>query len=249
MTTEAQAETKTTTCVECGATFPARTGEVAGRIYPKRACDACVAKSIQRTAAEKKRENRREAWALLTHLHDVTEETRAAGFSVSKAKYEAKNPEAWAVAKAWRPLTGSLFVSGPRGVGKSYMFRCCVKRAFWSGLTVADITGRHLLDTACSYSYEARADFERWKRCGVLLMDDLDKAPFTDLTLGALHEILDWRCNARLRTLITSNVPWDALLDSMLRGCPGNSSKTTATMDRLEPLTRLEMTGESLRKG
>ncbi|MCF6287376.1 MAG: ATP-binding protein, partial [Candidatus Hydrogenedentes bacterium] len=179
----------------------------------------------------------------------VTEELRSAAFHASNSAVEARNPEAWAMARRWR-ATRNLYVHGPTGVGKSYLARCCLNRVFQQGQAVAEVSARRFAKISDTFA-EGGGLFSTWIRTEVLLLDDIDKANWSVDRVGALWELLDARASARRWSIVTGNVSPRELLDVLRERSVGhglrNNAMADATLERLRPCVTLCLEGESLR--
>jgi len=142
----------------------------------------------------------------------VTEEEAQRQF---RAAYEAAvsfadNPEGWLV-----------FV-GPSGCGKTHLACAIANHQISRGNPVFYIGVADLLDHlryAFSPNSEITHDelFERVKKSPLLVLDDLNMAGATPWARGKLEQLLDYRFNVRLPTVITTSVPIEEF-DDNLRG-------------------------------
>ena len=119
------------------------------------------------------------------------------------AELVAKNPTHWAWAEAWE--SGSAFLTGPEGTGKSSMarFLVCKYAAVWRDSTDWDDMEWVAADLYCpefematrDHSYDGarilRGLIDHAKYCGLLLLDDLDRAQWRDAGLDALRTIIN----------------------------------------------------------
>lgn len=132
-----------------------------------------------------------------------------------RAAYEAAiafadNPEGWLV-----------FV-GPSGCGKTHLACAIANHQISRGNPVFYIGVADLLDHlryAFSPNSEITHDelFERVKKSPLLVLDDLNVVGATPWARGKLEQLLDYRFNVRLPTVITTSVPIEEF-DDNLRG-------------------------------
>ena len=117
---------------------------------------------------------------------------------------------------------GWIVLVGPNGCGKTHL-ACAIanyrlslgKPAFYIG--AADLLDH--LRSAFSPSSEIAYDelFERVKNTPLLILDDLNITATTPWARGKLEQLLDYRFNMRLATVITTDTPIEEFDDS-LRG-------------------------------
>lgn len=214
-------------CLNCGA----ETEQFAGKSY----CDPCVAE----------REEAQRAYAAETRLLDLV----SAGYlrcstgqvRFSRARPAGPNAEAWRRA---RQTTDNLWLWGPPGVGKSYLCQCILTDyVLRGGVCAAETSVRSVVNIAPW----ATQDLQRWMLPGLLLLDDVDKVAWTEATLAMFWELLDNRCAARRRTLVTANMKPSDFAQTLKERIPQNRSLADSTLDRLKPVQSLEFTGRSMR--
>ncbi len=122
----------------------------------------------------------------------------------------ASNPEGW------------LILVGPTGCGKTHLACAIANDLISRGRPVLYIGVADLLDHL-RYTFnptsEAADDefFERVKKSPLLVLDDLSVSGATPWARGKLEQLLDYRFNFRLPTVITTSVPMGRF-DNELRG-------------------------------
>jgi len=145
----------------------------------------------------------------------------------------------------WVNKRESCLITGPTGVGKSYLACALGQKACREGYTVQYArTGRLLQELAASRSdgtYSRR--LTALARLDLLVLDDWGVTPLTSENRRDLLEILDDRYDRR-STLVTSQLPvehWHEYL--------GDPTLADAILDRLvHNAHRIALTGESMRK-
>jgi len=143
----------------------------------------------------------------------------------------------------------NVCIYGPTGTGKSYMARCLLKRIFFAGRDVAEVSARRFCKTSDTFA-EGRGMYNAWKTAPGLLIDDIDKTEWNHARVSSLWELLDARSTGQCATVVTGNVsPSDlmSLLRRAVRGEMENVSIVDATLQRLKPCLTLQLIGKSLR--
>ena len=139
----------------------------------------------------------------------------------------------------------NLLITGPTGVGKSWIACALGNKACREGLS----TRYFRLSRLFQALQLARADgtwtklLRELARTDLLILDDWGLTPIQDEQRRDLLEILDDRFNAK-STLIASQLPIDHWHDYI-----GDSTLADAILDRLvHNAYRLQLSGESMRK-
>jgi DNA replication protein DnaC len=145
----------------------------------------------------------------------------------------------------WVRLHHNLLITGPCGVGKSYMACALAQKAVRDGFTALYFRAPRLFrDLAV-----ARADgsfgtlLDRFARIDVLIVDDWAMAPLADSERRDFLEICDDRYSIR-STVLTSQVPISHWHDQI-----GDPTLADSILDRLvHNAHRIELAGASIRK-
>lgn len=139
----------------------------------------------------------------------------------------------------------NVFITGPTGIGKSFLACALAHKACQLGHTVLYQRLPRLLEDIVL----ARADgrypklMKKIAKSQLLVLDDWGLAPMTAAGCRDLLEILEERHNLR-STLITSQLPVEGWYDYL-----GDPTVADAILDRLiHNAFRLTMKGESMRK-
>ncbi|MEU3710736.1 ATP-binding protein [Streptomyces catenulae] len=132
---------------------------------------------------------------------------------------------AWAdaIAAAGRPGPGSapgivegpsLLIAGPTGTGKTHQAYGAVRtllaagvRLRWEAVTAADLYAR----VRPRSGHDAERDLQSLARCPLLLLDDLGAARTSEWTEELTYRLINHRYEHLRPTLITTNLPTDAL--------------------------------------
>jgi hypothetical protein len=192
--------------------------------HGKRYCDECVAK-----------------WEAAQ---------RYGGICFENSNPKKENPRAYQLAKAWKPLTSNVYICGHIGTGKSYLAECMgYKAARAHGLGVDRLTANRFCD-AVSVRFNSRGSggLDALGRIQVLILDDIDKAPWNSVSLTWLWEILDTRRTKQRSTIFTSNYAIEQMQQHLEQFNSKNPALIKAILDRFRPYLEIVLTGDSLRK-
>ena len=168
-----------------------------------------------------------------------------------RCRFDRSNPEfeeslVYAQAKSWTPGSTNVYMAGTIGCGKTYLARCMLNASLDAMLSIGEVTALEFVK-AVSSGYNSRG--VAWLYGPkVLLIDDLDKAPWNETTLGWLWQLLDRRRDRKHVTIVTSNFEATRLCDMLNARVPKNLSLPTAILDRLRPITNLSFEQGSLRR-
>ncbi len=139
----------------------------------------------------------------------------------------------------------NVLVTGPTGVGKSYLAGALAHAACRADFSVRCFRMPRLVEELARYGalQKRSAFFRQLAKADLLVLDDFGLAPLSDETVRDLLEILDDRYDRR-STLITSQLPvdqWHAYL--------GDRTVADAILDRLVHNSyRIVLKGDSMRR-
>ncbi len=146
---------------------------------------------------------------------------------------------------AWLVERHNLILTGPTGIGKSYLACALTERACRRGFSAHYVRAPRLLDEL----HIARADgswprvLNRFAKFDLLAIDDWLIAPLKDIERRILMEVIEER-SERGSTLIASQLPikdWHTVI--------GEPNHADALLDRLlHNAHRIELAGRSMRK-
>lgn len=146
---------------------------------------------------------------------------------------------------AWIGEHLNVLLTGPTGVGKSYLGCALAHAACRADFSVRCFRLPRLIEELARYKamQKRSALYRQLAKADLLLIDDFGLAPLADETVRDLLEILDDRYDRR-STLITSQLPvdqWHAYL--------GDRTVADAILDRLVHNSyRIALKGDSMRK-
>jgi DNA replication protein DnaC len=146
---------------------------------------------------------------------------------------------------AWIKQHLNVLITGPTGVGKSYLAAALAHAACRADLSVRCYRLPRLIEELTRYGalQKRSAFFKQLAKADLLVLDDFGLAPLSDQTVRDLLEILDDRYD-RAATLITSQLPldqWHAYL--------GDRTIADAILDRLvHNAYKINLKGDSMRK-
>ncbi len=139
----------------------------------------------------------------------------------SEATSQQYFTQAYEVAKAFATdPKGWLILAGPNGCGKTHLACAIANHRLSLGQPAFYIGAADLLDhlrSAFSPNSDVAYDelFERVKNTPLLVLDDLTMTVTTPWAKGKLEQLLDYRFNTRLSTVITTNVPIEELEENL----------------------------------
>ena len=147
----------------------------------------------------------------------------------------------------------SLFLYGSYGTGKTYLAAAVANAAMQGEKPVVYTRfGELCRDVKRAYDKSAKEGegdiLRKYKKCRLLVLDDLGKESFTDWSLSLLFELIDSRYRDMLPTVITSNY---SVNDTVQKMTANGADPTTAgaIADRIhEEYFHVQILGESWRK-
>ncbi len=146
---------------------------------------------------------------------------------------------------AWVKQHLNLLITGPTGVGKSYLAAALAHAACRADFSVRCFRLPRLVEEFARYAalQKRSALLKQLARVQLLVIDDFGLAPLADATVRDLLEVLDDRYD-RAATLITSQLPLD-----QWHGYLGDRTVADAILDRLvHNAHKLALKGDSMRK-
>jgi DNA replication protein DnaC len=146
---------------------------------------------------------------------------------------------------AWIKQHLNLLITGPTGVGKSYLAAALAHAACRADFSVRCFRLPRLVEELARYAalQKRSALLKQLARVELLVIDDFGIAPLADASVRDLLELLDDRYD-RASTLITSQLPLD-----QWHGYLGDRTLAEAILDRLvHNAHKLALKGDSMRK-
>lgn len=213
-------------------------------------CDECQVKHDAEVKAKEEAERRAQLLSLYNSeiaMGRISPDARHCSFKSSNPEIEQAFSDAWECAKSWDMKHQNLYIYGSTGTGKTFLARCLLNKMFSLEYSVTEATARHIVKVGRTWN-EGNGEFENFKRCDLLIVDDIDKIPRPDETnLSTLWELFDARQGKYKRTIVTSNLDVRALMAVWNQGVPTNASLVRATLERLKPVHTIKMIGKSQR--
>jgi DNA replication protein DnaC len=126
--------------------------------------------------------------------------------------YESVDPEliwgenqfSWKTMENWTPNKGNVWIQGDPGVGKTFLSRCVLNAHLDLGCSVAELYGNRLKSIA--EDFNARKELERFFKVKILVLDDVHKPQWSGRALDGFDELMNYRQDHALRTIVTSNI-------------------------------------------
>ena len=146
----------------------------------------------------------------------------------------------------WVEAHRNVLVTGPTGVGKTFLACALAQAAIRHGHTALYLRLPRLLDELVLARADGRLPrlMAAWARVGVLVLDDLGLQPIPAARAADLLEVIEDRSGMR-STIVTSQLPvghWHEAL--------GEPTVADAILDRLvHGAYRLDLKGTSMRRG
>ena len=216
-------------------------------------CGSCLQKSMDERRRAKERRDDEARRRRLNHEglwdYDVQACTFAASAQVIERRTGSNRREVFSELREWSPTRANVWLWSRRpGVGKTYLAAALCNAELEQGVEPALLSGSRLVDLA--KGYDSGDKLAVFADADLLLLDDLDKALYSDVVEAALFTVLDGRHRGKKATIVTAN---NTRRDLFLawRKRSGVSATAGAALDRLawpgHPLWEREITGQSVR--
>ncbi len=133
----------------------------------------------------------------------------------------------------------NLFLSGPPGLGKTFLSACIARAVSEAGFSVVYDTAANVFAQFEARKFqrdsadgaEARDETRRYLHCDLLILDDLGSELTTQFTQSALYELVNSRLAGERHTVISSNL---SLEDAARRYAPAIVSRLEGEYHLLE---------------
>ena len=148
-------------------------------------------------------------------------------------------------ASRWVAARQQVLITGPTGVGKTYLACALADAAIRAGHSALYLRVPRLLTELTTARLDGRLPrlLAAWARLDVLVLDDFALQPLTDAAAADLLEVIEDRAGLR-STIVTSQLPVALWHESL-----GEPTVADAICDRLLAAAhRIELSGASLRR-
>lgn len=114
-------------------------------------------------------------------------------------------------AKNFGPRSASLLMTGPPGLGKTFLSACIAREVSAAGCSVVYDTAAHVFAQFESSKFgredgEAEEDVRRCMGCDLLIVDDLGSEMVTAFVVSALYQIVNGRLMEGRKTILSTNL-------------------------------------------
>lgn len=118
-------------------------------------------------------------------------------------------------ARNFGKLSGSLFLTGTPGLGKTFLSACIAREVSQNGFSVVYDTATHVFSQFEINKFrrgseeeqeEAAADVRRYLACDLLIVDDLGTELVTPFVQDVLYQLINSRIVSEKKTIINSNL-------------------------------------------
>jgi DNA replication protein DnaC len=153
------------------------------------------------------------------------------------------------------PGRNGLFITGPKGTGKTHLAAAIANQLMQEGTGVICMTMIDLLDRIKETFAQRRQGeategdiLTTYKEVPLLIIDDMGKEPPTEWAVSKIYAIINARYEAYLPTIVTTNYTDSELVRRLTPKDTGDATTADATIDRLrEMCAAIVTTGDSWR--
>lgn len=151
------------------------------------------------------------------------------------------------------PGRNGLFISGPKGTGKTHLAASIANQLIQKGTPVICMTMIDLLERIKRTFARGGADegtvLSIYKTVPLLVIDDMGKEPPTEWAVSTIYNIINGRYEAYMPTIVTTNYDDQALIARMTPQATRDSITAEATIDRLMEMCKgIVLAGPSWRQ-
>lgn len=229
-------------CPFCGKELPPLGMEFMGQIrWVARGECGCegAAEAAREAAARERMDQQRRA----------AKQVSGAGVKPRFANAVTSNPliSRYLAEDAMRDGSG-LYIHGAVGSGKTYAASALARALVYEGRSVVMTTSMDMLDEVKSSYGESFSSqgTSRFRKCDVLIVDDLGKEGASSWVLTTLFQIINGRYESLLPTIVTSQYTIEGLERRMSRG--GESETARAIASRIRETCAPVFTGRADRR-
>ena len=119
-------------------------------------------------------------------------------------------------AETFGDYSGSLFLTGAPGLGKTFLSACIAAAVAEKGFSVVYDTATHVFAQMEAEKFrredeDAENDVKRYENCDLLILDDLGTEMNTAFVQSALYQLINGRLSGGKKTVISTNLTPDEL--------------------------------------
>jgi len=182
---------------------------------------------------------------------EITEDNRQA--AITAQRYADNFDKLLPRRNMQEPGRNGLFISGPKGTGKTHLAASIANQLMQNGTPVICMTMIDLLErikrTFARGSTDEGAVLSIYKTVSLLVIDDIGKEPPTEWAISTIYNIINGRYEAYMPTIVTTNYDDQALITRMTPQVTKDSITAEATIDRLMEMCKgIVLAGPSWRQ-
>lgn len=221
------------------------------------AAEACAREKAEREAKERAEQNAKNAKELrdkvqriigdsginarfLRRTFDSYTKTKDNIAAYRKCKEYADHFYEKLPADNYDPGRNGLFITGPKGTGKTHLATAIANQLMQQGTAVVCMTMIDLLERikqTFNQAGEAEADIlELYKKVPLLIIDDIGKEPATEWGISKIYAIINARYEAMMPIIVTTNYTDNELVARLTPKDSKDDITADATIDRLREM-------------